>query len=71
MIKITALIAFNFLLTVYAVFGLAVLYHLKKYRWAGDLNILSSFIFIFGSLFFISLAVSSFISLPLDTLTIQ
>lgn len=61
---LAALIIFNFLITVYVVFALAILYHLKKYRWPGDLNIKSAMIFIVGSLFFIGLAFFFFITLP-------
>jgi len=60
-----ALIIFNFLITIYIVFGLAILYHLKKYRWPGDLNIESALLFIAGSLFFIILSISFFTSLPI------
>jgi len=59
-----ALIIFNFLITIYIVFGLAILYHLKKYRWRSDLNMLSGFIFVAGSLFFIALAFLFFMSVP-------
>ncbi|OGZ32974.1 MAG: hypothetical protein A2174_03625 [Candidatus Portnoybacteria bacterium RBG_13_41_18] len=63
---IAALIIFNFLITIYVVFALAILFHLKKYRWEDDLNIQSAFVFIAGSLFFIILAVYSFITIPWD-----
>lgn len=59
-----ALIVFNLLITVYLVFGLAIIYHLKKYRWPNDLNIKTAIVFIIGSLFFVSLAVFFFISVP-------
>jgi len=61
---IAAFIVFNFLITVYIVFALAILYHLKKYRWEGDLNTETATIFIIGSLFFIILAFYFFISFP-------
>lgn len=61
---IAALVIFNLALAIYAVFALAILYHLKKYRWPGDLNMLSAAVFIAGSLFFAGLAVFFFIALP-------
>jgi len=61
---ITALIIFNFLMTVYVVFGLAILFHLRKYRWPGDLSNLSAVIFIVGSIFLLLLSVVSFLSFP-------
>jgi len=63
-------IIFNFLITIYVVFSLAILYHLRKYRWPGDLNTLSAVIFIIGSLFFIGLAFFFFISFPWNMLPI-
>jgi len=60
----TALIIFNFLMTVYVVFGLAILFHLRKYRWPGDLSSLSAVIFIVGSVFLLLLTIVSFLSFP-------
>ncbi|PIW75978.1 MAG: hypothetical protein CO001_03785 [Candidatus Portnoybacteria bacterium CG_4_8_14_3_um_filter_40_10] len=60
----TALIIFNFLMTVYVVFGLAILFHLRKYRWPGDLSSLSAIIFIVGSVFLLLLTIVSFLSFP-------
>ncbi len=59
-----AIVIFNFLITIYIVFGLAILYHLKKYRWPGDLNMVSGFIFVAGSFFFVIMAISFFASVP-------
>ncbi|PIY74458.1 MAG: hypothetical protein COY85_03115, partial [Candidatus Portnoybacteria bacterium CG_4_10_14_0_8_um_filter_40_50] len=55
---------FNFLMTVYVVFGLAILFHLRKYRWPGDLSSLSAVIFIVGSVFLLLLTIVSFLSFP-------
>lgn len=60
----TALIIFNLLITVYVVFALAILYHLKKYRWPGDLNGLSAVVFVAGSIFLVGLAAFFFINFP-------
>jgi hypothetical protein len=60
----TALIIFNFLMTVYVVFALAILFHLRKYRWPGDLSGLSAVIFIIGSIFLLLLAIVAFLSFP-------
>lgn len=59
-----ALLIFIFLIIIYAVFSLAILYHLLKYRSPGDLNLKSAVIFIAGSLVFISLAFLFFFSCP-------
>ncbi len=67
---LAAIIIFNFLITIYIVFGLAILYHLKKYRWENDLNLQSAFIFVVGSLFFIGLTVFAFITLPWNLISI-
>jgi len=59
-----AIIIFNLLITIYVVFSLAILYHLKKYRWGKDLNSVSAAVFIAGSVFLIALSAFFFISLP-------
>ncbi|MBI4709314.1 MAG: hypothetical protein HY764_03885 [Candidatus Portnoybacteria bacterium] len=65
---LTALILFNFLITVFVVFSLAILFHFRKYRWPGDLNTLSAAIYIVGAIFFVSLAFYFFIACPWDML---
>lgn len=66
---IASLIIFNFLMMIYIAFALAILFHLRKYRWHNDLNSTSATIFIIGSLFFIGLAFFFFISIPWGTIT--
>jgi hypothetical protein len=51
-------------MTIYVVFGLAILFHLRKYRWPGDLSRLSAVIFIVGSIFLLFLSIVSFLSFP-------
>jgi len=58
------LIVFIFLISIYLAFALAILYHLKKYRWPGDLNLKAGVIFVIGSLFLIFLATFFLFSLP-------
>ena len=65
-----AIIIFNFLMTVYVVFVLAVLFHLRKYRWPGDLSNISAVIFIIGSLFLLLMSVISFLSFPWQSVQI-
>jgi hypothetical protein len=60
----TASIIFNFFITVYIVSGLAILYHFRKYRWPGDLTVISTIFFVIGSLFFLGLSIYFFISFP-------
>jgi hypothetical protein len=66
---ITALVIFNFLMMIYVAFSLAILFHFRKYHWPGDLNSLTSVVFIIGSLFFIGAAFFFFISLPWEAVT--
>ncbi|OGZ33584.1 MAG: hypothetical protein A2Y98_01465 [Candidatus Portnoybacteria bacterium RBG_19FT_COMBO_36_7] len=66
---IASLIIFNFLIMIYIAFALAILFHLRKYRWPSDLNSASTTIFIIGSLLFIGLAFFFFVSIPWGTIT--
>lgn len=66
---VAALIIFNFLIMIYVALGLAVIFHLRKYRWPGDLNPLTTAIFVAGSLIFIGLSFFFFISVPWETIT--